>query len=137
MPADVSLDIVEIQPNSKEYTNVLANFEKTMTKTTPSMRPSINLHHPASRQLMAAASYATTSSQYNSIVKIQRIQNLVLYGQYQAKKTEMDKSSTSGKDNEKWLFHGTSADTCTKINQQGFNRSFSGRNGKALIERLA
>ena len=94
---------------------------------------------PSVQQLGVSAAYSTmhptrvqqtNSSIYNSIIKIERIQNLVLYGQYMAKKRVMDKTNPSGHQNEMSLFHGTSADTCLKINQQGFNRSFSGRNGK-------
>jgi RNA:NAD 2'-phosphotransferase (TPT1/KptA family) len=31
--------------------------------------------------------------------------------------------------NEKQLFHGTATDTCESINQNGFNRSYGGKNG--------
>ena len=67
---------------------------------------------------------------YNGIVKIQRIQNPMLYAQYIAKKKVMKKHNLPGFQNEQRLFHGTPADICPKINQQGFNRSFAGKNGK-------
>ena len=71
----------------------------------------------------------TMKSAYQNI-KIQRIQNPTLYGQYVARRKEMDKQNPPGHQNERLLFHGTSADTVPKINLQGFNRGFSGKNGK-------
>ena len=120
MSKESSLLVVDVDPQSQEYGNVLTQFEKTMRKTVPPA---------ATGPLPAATRSISHSNYYNSIVKIQRIQNLVLYGQYIAKRTQMDKNNPSGHRNEHMLFHGTSADTCGKINQQGFNRSFSGKNG--------
>ena len=45
----------------------------------------------------------------------------------------MDKHNPMDTQNERWLFHGTTGDTCDKINTQGFNRSFKGKNGKMLV----
>ena len=70
-----------------------------------------------------------TMPQSNPIKKIQRIQNPALYAQYLAKKKTMGECNSSGVSNESRLFHGTAAVNCPKINQQGFNRSFAGRNG--------
>ena len=64
------------------------------------------------------------------IVSIQRVQNTVLYGQYSARKKAMENLIPPGTKYENLLFHGTRADTCNKINSQGFNRSFAGLNGK-------
>ena len=78
--------------------------------------------------------YNNVESQFNKtmanqIVSIQRLQNPVLYQQYMVRKKEMDKHNPPGHQNELWLFHGTSPDTLDKINTQGFNRSFAGKNG--------
>ena len=73
--------------------------------------------------------FEATGSSYNSIIRIQRIQNRVLYSQYVARKKFVDDSNSTGHENERMLFHGTAADTCPKINQYGFNRSFAGKNG--------
>ena len=43
----------------------------------------------------------------------------------------MDKQNPLGHQNEKKLFHGTASDVCEKINAQGFNRTFAGKNGKS------
>ena len=64
-----------------------------------------------------------------AIVSIERIQNPHLYQAYQLRKEKMDKDN--GGNNERQLFHGTNVDNVTKINTQGFNRSFSGQHGKA------
>ena len=59
-----------------------------------------------------------------TISSIERIQNPHLYQAYQLRKEKMDKDN--GGNNERQLFHGTSPDSVTNINTQGFNRSFSG-----------
>ena len=93
--------LVTLTAGSPEYNNVESQFNKTMIK----------------------------GSSYNQIVSIQRLQNPVLYQQYMVRKKEMDKHNPPGHQNERWLFHGTSPDTLDKINTQGFNRSFAGKNG--------
>ena len=60
---------------------------------------------------------------------IEQVQNRSLYVQYITFKNQMDERNPSGHKNEQWLFHGTSSDTCNKINTQGFNRSFMGKHG--------
>ena len=64
-----------------------------------------------------------------TLSSIERVQNPVLYGQYMNLKKQMDKRNPPGHQNELWLFHGTSPDTCSKINAKGFNRSFMGKHG--------
>ncbi|XP_071170581.1 protein mono-ADP-ribosyltransferase PARP14-like isoform X3 [Mytilus edulis] len=64
-----------------------------------------------------------------TIVKIFRVQNPTLYLQYAAKKKEL--YNKNGKNPERWLWHGTSADTVDKIITLGFNRSYCGKNGTA------
>ena len=63
-----------------------------------------------------------------TIASIERIQNPHLYQAYQLRKVKMDKDN--GGNNERQLFHGTNPESVTNINSQGFNRSFSGLNGK-------
>ena len=57
------------------------------------------------------------------IVKIERVQNPVLYRTYAIRKQKMDEGKGS---NEQWLFHGTPSTNCQLINHSGFNR----KNGK-------
>ena len=96
---EATLLCVDLALGSTEYNEVMQEFNKTMA--------------PAN---------------YNSIVKIQRIQNPMLYSQYTAKKKNMEKHNPSGYQNEWRLFHGTPANVCPQINQQGFNRSFGKEN---------
>ena len=110
MPPNTTLHVVDLQPGSKEFKEVVSKFEQTMKKT--------------------ATLAGSAGGIYNSIIQIRRIQNLTLFAQFIAKKSNMDKNNKPGHQNEMQLYHGTSADTCPKINLQGFNRSFSGKNGK-------
>uniref|UniRef100_A0A8B9GIL0 Poly [ADP-ribose] polymerase n=1 Tax=Amazona collaria TaxID=241587 RepID=A0A8B9GIL0_9PSIT len=59
------------------------------------------------------------------IEKIERVQNLYLWKAYQIKKSEMD-NKNGNKNNERCLFHGTSKNSLTLINNGGFNRSYAG-----------
>ena len=106
MPTDFNgkekhVHLVTLTVGSHEYSNVERQFNKTMAK----------------------------GLNYKQIVSIQRIQNPVLYQQYKVKLREMVKHNPPGHQNEQWLFHGTSPDALDKINTQGFNRSFAGKNG--------
>ncbi|NXE09534.1 PAR14 polymerase, partial [Lophotis ruficrista] len=61
------------------------------------------------------------------IEKIERVQNPFLWKAYQIKKLEMDKKNGK-RNNERPLFHGTSKESLTLINNHGFNRSYAGMN---------
>ena len=102
---EVALKVVDLPATSEGYKFVLAEFHKTMTQ----------------------------GSNYTAIVKIQRIQNPSLYGQYAAKKKNMDAHNPKGVQNEKWLFHGTNESVISQINKTNFNRSFRGQNGKKIL----
>ena len=118
MPKDKTLHAVILDPKSKEYQDVLKSFEATMrqSKFTLQQFPTMPAYYP--------------KSTYNSIVQIQRIQNRVLYSQYAARKKVMEDNNLAGYQVERKLFHGTKPETCPKVNEQGFNRSFAGANGE-------
>ena len=97
---EVPLRLVDIPATSEGYKFVLGEFHKTVAQ----------------------------GKHYNQIVKIQRIQNPSLYGQYAAKNKKLA-YNPSGVQNERWLFHGTNSTAVPKINQTNFNRSFRGQNG--------
>ncbi|XP_070551859.1 protein mono-ADP-ribosyltransferase PARP14-like [Ptychodera flava] len=65
------------------------------------------------------------------IVEIKRIQNRQLYRQVVLKKQTMQYRSIPGIQIERKLYHGTSFETCAKINAQGFNRNFAGKHAAA------
>ena len=91
---EATVHLVALQQGNLEYIDALSRFEATMR------------------------------SSYQKIVSIQRIQNPVLYGQYMARKKEMEKRNPPKCENEQWLFHGTKPQVVDNINTQGFNRSF-------------
>ncbi len=98
---ELPIHVVDLLSDSKEYKGVLKEFNKTMVQ----------------------------GQSYNDVISIQRIQTPALYGQYAGRKKNMDDQNPTDHPNERMLFHGTSFDTIPKINVQGFNRSFSGKNG--------
>ncbi|XP_010157747.1 PREDICTED: poly [ADP-ribose] polymerase 14-like, partial [Eurypyga helias] len=59
------------------------------------------------------------------IEKIERVQNPFFWKAYQIKKREMD-NKNGNTNNERLLFHGTSWESLTLINNHGFNRSYAG-----------
>ena len=97
----VPLRVVDLPATNKGYKFALAEFHKTMKQ----------------------------GSNYKMIVKIQRIQNPGLYGQYTAKKKRLETHNPAGVQNERWLFHGTKESSISQINKTNFNRSFRGQNG--------
>ncbi|XP_029566583.1 protein mono-ADP-ribosyltransferase PARP15 [Salmo trutta] len=63
----------------------------------------------------------------NTIIKIERVQNPNLWKSFQIKKQEI-KVKNDGVINERRLFHATSNTTIEHINNNGFNRSYAGKN---------
>ncbi|NWU08682.1 PAR14 polymerase, partial [Cephalopterus ornatus] len=59
------------------------------------------------------------------IEKIERVQNPYFWKAYQIKKREMD-NKNGNTNNERLLFHGTSKESLTLINNRGFDRSYAG-----------
>ena len=97
-----TVHLVTLAPGCKEYLEAEKKFDASMIK----------------------------GKYYTKIHSIQRLQNPILYSQYVARKREMDRRNPTGHENEKWLFHGTHHNVLQKINTQGFNRSFKGKNGE-------
>ena len=141
MPMDPStgkerpLHVVDLNPQNQEYQDMKKMFDATMQQNVSST--TATPAHPHVQSPNAMATYVTSGfgtglagNMYNTIVKIQRIQNPALYFQYIARKKEMDKLNPQGHKNERQLFHGTKPDTCSQINHGGFNRSYCGQNGK-------
>uniref|UniRef100_A0A3P9H6L6 Poly [ADP-ribose] polymerase n=1 Tax=Oryzias latipes TaxID=8090 RepID=A0A3P9H6L6_ORYLA len=61
-------------------------------------------------------------------ITIDRVQNSCLWQSFQLLKKQMELKNKHS-NNEKVLFHGTSADSTDQINTKGFNRSYAGKNG--------
>ncbi|KAK9537952.1 hypothetical protein VZT92_005522 [Zoarces viviparus] len=62
-----------------------------------------------------------------TVIKIERIQNPLLWKSLQIKKRDMEQRNNH-QNNGRRLFHGTSHDTVAYINAHGFNRSYAGKN---------
>ena len=82
-----------------------------------------------------AAIVLTTGPQQLNIHAIERVQNIGLWQSYCVKKSQIVSrppgpypTNHSGSQVRNWLFHGCGPDVVDKILQQGFNRSFCGKN---------
>lgn len=62
-------------------------------------------------------------------LQIERIQNRMLYQQYEFKLNLLKKQNPTGCINERKLWHGTSYEAVASINNYGFHRSYCGKNG--------
>lgn len=71
-----------------------------------------------------------------SVLKIERIQNPLLWKTLQIKKRNMEQKN-GHQNNERILFHGTSEETIATINLYGFNRSYAGKNGEIIQKAFA
>ncbi|VDI00521.1 Hypothetical predicted protein [Mytilus galloprovincialis] len=101
MDPNENIKIVTLQTADKEYQDVVKDFLTNMAEN------------------------------YNSIVKIEKIQNRTLQQQYAAKKKSMDSTNAKGNNNELKLWHGTAMEAVDSINTYGFNRSYCGKNAVA------
>ncbi|XP_063434863.1 protein mono-ADP-ribosyltransferase PARP15-like [Mytilus trossulus] len=101
MDEDEDIKIVTLLPADKEYQYVVQKFQTNM------------------------AGY------YNSIIKIEKIQNRNLQLLYLNKKESMDSTNSTGINNERILWHGTNMDAVDSIKTYGFNRSYCGKNAVA------
>ena len=106
MPSGNKVLCFDLQPGCPEYQLVLDAFNKTMTR----------------------------GRNYTEIITIQRVQNSDLYRQYYLKKESMDVAylHVPTCQNERQLFHGTDSESAKKINANGFNRSYAGKNGEDI-----
>lgn len=89
--------------------------------------------------------FSTLRGQHISIVKVERVQNLAMFQSYIVKRQTVCYRETGEQDTlspeiqqkalrrfeRRWLWHGTNPDAVEKILNQGFNRSFCGKNATA------
>jgi poly [ADP-ribose] polymerase 10/14/15 len=69
-------------------------------------------------------------------LKIERVQNKLLYQSYLLHKELLNKKNNNYS-NEKVLYHGTDEKNVNLICEKGFNRSYCGTNGlKEIIEKI-
>ena len=124
MPQGTTCSLITLTAADQEYKDVKSKFDATMSALAAAAAPlmTASVHHSA---------YFYSGGQYNNIVKIERVQNVMLFAQYVTKKKTMDQKNAAS--NEKELFHGCPRDVVDKITHQGFNRSFAGKNGIFLL----
>lgn len=123
MPANTSCHLVSLAAGTAEYKEVQDKFQATCTNTI------ITVEHNQecfSHRVFCSDSNVTTNF---TVFKIDRIQNPLLWKSLQIKKHNMEQKNLH-QNNEKILFHGTSEDTVSIINEHGFNRSYAGKNGE-------
>ncbi|KAK0040328.1 poly [ADP-ribose] polymerase 14, partial [Biomphalaria pfeifferi] len=96
-----NLEVIELKQESLEYKEVEKHFKLSLLGSSVFIR------------------------------RIQRIQNKSLFLQFCAKKDELELHNPENHPNERKLFHGTSPYSINQINENGFNRSFCGKNGTA------
>ena len=89
--------------------------------------PSNNTDHMKEHKKISDSFLQTANNL--TILKIERIQNPSLFKLYALKKQGMDEQDGS---NEKFLYHGTSAQNVSDINQNGLNRSYNPVHGEIL-----
>ncbi|NXT74124.1 PAR14 polymerase, partial [Zapornia atra] len=80
---------------------------------------------PETREYREVQERFLKTCQSFKIEKIERVQNPFFWKTYQIKKSEMD-NKNGNRNNERLLFHGTSKESLTWINNYGFNRSYAG-----------
>ncbi|KAG1944967.1 poly [ADP-ribose] polymerase [Pimephales promelas] len=94
------LEIITLQSDSSEYKKIKTDFlSSSLHQAVPPLQ----------------------------VQQIDRIQSQSQWQRYCVLKQAVDKKYPK-QTNERMLYHGTTKDICQKINQNGFNRSFCGRN---------
>ena len=78
---------------------------------------------PGSSEYQDVMSKVQATASALNVQKIERIQNPHLYQSYMLRKQKMDRDN-GGENSERQLFHGTRGENISRINAQGFNRSF-------------
>ena len=62
--------------------------------------------------------------------QIERVQNPLLYKQYQIRKNEVERRMRSKEPVDRELFHGTASGDVESICSEGFDKNFAGKNGE-------
>ncbi|KAJ8393744.1 hypothetical protein AAFF_G00056590 [Aldrovandia affinis] len=97
------LDIILLQQKSNEFLKISKDF------------------------VQSCQAFVQQTGKNIKVVQIQRIQHQEQWRRYAVSKQAVEKKYPNNKI-EQVLYHGTTKDICQKINKNGFNRSFCGRN---------
>ena len=101
----------------------------------PSRARMVELDAGSTERAAVEAAFRATCSR--RVTAVRRVENLVLWQSYAAKRqTMLERARREGVGASNYervnLFHGSSADVIPNICQQGFNRSFAGKNAVAF-----
>ncbi|CAB9502247.1 TCDD-inducible poly [ADP-ribose] polymerase [Seminavis robusta] len=136
-------DLAQLHQTMGDATEALdpPSHWKNMTDATTALRVEIEAGNEEREAVLA--SFQATLPSNTKIQSVQRIQNLALWQSYVVKRRAVYHRETGhfprddGKEEQcrtlqkierKWVFHGCDSDVVDKIVQQGFNRSFCGKN---------
>ncbi|VDI32296.1 poly [ADP-ribose] polymerase 10/14/15 [Mytilus galloprovincialis] len=131
-PADDPTDIVQVLRKSKLVDQA---YEPPMTWVPMDEKENLKVVQlqPKDKEYQdVTGKFLKTAGTNVEFVKVERIQNKVLYQQFIAKKKSMDDTNPKTVQNEKALWHGFSVDALDSICNYGFNRSYCGKNATAL-----
>ncbi|XP_018431108.1 PREDICTED: poly [ADP-ribose] polymerase 10, partial [Nanorana parkeri] len=99
MDVDIDVEMIDVPETSEEYQSVIQPFLRTLQDLKLSIE----------------------------VLQVQRVNNPLLYNQYQLKKVRMVMTDPN-KPAERILYHGTTETGAREICHSGFNRSFCGKN---------
>ncbi|CAB1338929.1 unnamed protein product, partial [Coregonus sp. 'balchen'] len=119
-----------IQKQSKIFGRQIELFGKELIGSLPtqwddmngSLLKLVNLT-PRSREYDDVERECVETGLTHTIIKIERVQNKALWKNYQIKKKDLEEKNKHY-NNERLLFHGTSSNSISQINNHGFNCSY-------------
>lgn len=115
-----------VAEDSSEFRSVTEAFMRTARKYCKRIAI-LQVSSPTGARVPAATATTTTTS-VSCSPQVDKLQNQLLYHQYQLKRMSVQQDATD-QEFERILYHGTSEDTVKEICLHGFNRSFCGKNG--------
>jgi len=110
-----------------------ADCLKVPSSWTPVKDPLLAECLPASASEVAevTTAFMATVPSGATVKGVERVQNVSMWQTYAVKRQTIlsrEQGVDSGRLERRWLFHGTNTEVLDKIIQQGFNRSFCGKN---------
>lgn len=140
-PTPAQLEALQAKLGGKGA-DALATPKEWASVTDPLVAQMFKLAEGSAERAKVEAAFRATLTPNVRVVSIERVQNVSMWQSYAVKRQtvvsrEEKAAAAGGAANESrferaWLFHGCQGDVVPKIVQQGFNRSFCGRNATAF-----
>ncbi|XP_041432696.1 protein mono-ADP-ribosyltransferase PARP15 isoform X2 [Xenopus laevis] len=125
-----SFEIQESEPYSENNIEAIFRNPPTWTDMGTDEYKIIELSNSSTEFKDIEKKFLESAQSYKcKVIKIERVQNVKLWRSFSVRKLFVD-SRYPNERNCKLLFHGTSIETVTDILYNGFNRSYSGKNGR-------